>query len=91
MTWRIDRNAVAVREARGSSILSRRLRCQGGHRCHLGERALSVMPWVCAHGFASGIFVLEHATFRKINGRDQAASFAGNGSKKRIANRASTS
>jgi len=42
-------------------------------------------------GLASGIFVLEHATFRKINGRDQAASFAGNGSKKRIANRASTS
>jgi hypothetical protein len=26
MTWRIDRNAVAVREARGSSILSRRAR-----------------------------------------------------------------
>jgi hypothetical protein len=36
MTWRIDRNAVVVREARG--ILSRRLRCQGGHRYHLGER-----------------------------------------------------
>jgi hypothetical protein len=30
MTWRIDRNAVAVREARGSSILSRRLRCREG-------------------------------------------------------------
>jgi hypothetical protein len=29
MTWRIDRNAVAVREARGSSILSRRLTVSG--------------------------------------------------------------
>ena len=42
-------------------------------------------------GFASGIFVPEHPTLRKINGREQAASFAGNGSKKRIANSASTS
>jgi len=42
-------------------------------------------------GFASGILVLEHPTLRKINGREQAASFAGNGSKKRIANSASTS
>ena len=30
MTWRTDRNALAVREARGSSILSRRLRCREG-------------------------------------------------------------
>jgi hypothetical protein len=29
MTWRIDRNAVAAREARGSSILSRRLPVSG--------------------------------------------------------------
>jgi hypothetical protein len=42
-------------------------------------------------GFASGILVLEHPTLRTINGREQAASFAGNGSKKRIANSASTS
>jgi hypothetical protein len=42
-------------------------------------------------GFASGIFVLERPMLRKTNGREQAASFAGNGSKKRIANSASTS
>jgi hypothetical protein len=35
-------------------------------------------------GSASGILVLEHAG--QINGRDQAASFAGNESKKRMAN-----
>jgi hypothetical protein len=42
-------------------------------------------------GFASGILVLERPTPRKINGREQAASFAGNGSKKRVATSASAS
>ena len=34
MTWRIDRNAVAVREARGSSISVTTSPVPGGHRCH---------------------------------------------------------
>jgi hypothetical protein len=34
MTWRIDRNAVAVREARGSSIPVTTSPVPGGHRCH---------------------------------------------------------
>ena len=37
MTWRIDRNAVAVREARGSSIPVTTSPVPGGHRCHLGD------------------------------------------------------
>jgi hypothetical protein len=38
MTWGIDRNAVAVREARGSSIPVTTSPVPGGHRYHLGER-----------------------------------------------------
>ena len=34
MTWRIDGNAVAVREARGSSISATTSPVPGGHRCH---------------------------------------------------------